>query len=150
MTPTSSAAHSAPGDRAEATVKVLVYSDDVNTREKVRLAIGRRPAAGLPRVHVQECATEPAVLTMMNEGGIDLAVLDGEAVPAGGMGICRQLKDEIYECPPVLVLTGRVQDNWLAAWSRADAAVAHPLDPVVLARVVADLLRQRLASAPAR
>ena len=43
----------------------------------------------------------------MDKGGIDLAILDGEAVPAGGMGICRQLKDEIYQCPPVLVLTGR-------------------------------------------
>lgn len=150
MTRTSSAADTAGDEQAGATVTVLVYSDDVTTREKVRLAIGRRPAAGLPRVRFQECATEPAVLTAMNVGDIDLAVLDGEAVPAGGMGICRQLKDEIYSCPPVLVLTGRVQDNWLAAWSRADAAVPHPLDPIVLARVVADLLRQRLASAPAR
>ena len=34
-------------------------------------------------------------------------VLDGEAQPAGGMGMCRQLKDEIHRCPPVLVLIGR-------------------------------------------
>ena len=48
------------------------------------------------------------------------------------MGIARQAKDEIYQCPPVLVLTGRSQDSWLATWSRADAAVPHPLDPFVL------------------
>ena len=43
----------------------------------------------------------------MDAGGIALAILDGEAAPAGGMGIAKQLKDEIFNCPPVLVLTGR-------------------------------------------
>ena len=124
---------------------VLVYSDDRNTREAVRTALGRRPAADLPRVEYIECATEPAVIRAMDAGGIDLAVLDGEAVPAGGMGICRQLKEEIYQCPPVLVLTGRPQDGWLATWSRAEAAVSHPLDPVALAETAAALLRPRAA-----
>ena len=68
----------------------------------------------------------------------------GEAVPAGGMGIARQLKDEIYRCPPLLVLTGRVQDNWLATWSRADGVVSHPLDPIELAETVIRLLRSRV------
>ncbi|MCW2818084.1 MAG: putative response regulatory protein [Marmoricola sp.] len=80
----------------------------------------------------------------MDSGAIDLAILDGEAAPAGGLGIAKQLKDEIFRCPPLLVLTGRVQDNWLATWSRADAAVAHPLDPVELAEAVIALLRPRL------
>ncbi|MEJ2578157.1 MAG: hypothetical protein P8Z68_03565, partial [Kineosporiaceae bacterium] len=78
-------------------------------------------------------------------GGLDVLVLDGEATPAGGMGLCRQLKDEIYDCPPVLVLTGRPQDAWLATWSQADAVVPHPLDPVALARSVAELARQQLS-----
>jgi DNA-binding response OmpR family regulator len=86
----------------------------------------------------------------MDRGGIDVAVLDGEAAPAGGMGICRQLKDEIYRCPPILVLIGRAQDGWLATWSRADGVVAHPLDPIAVADSVASLMRRRLASsAPA-
>jgi DNA-binding response OmpR family regulator len=123
---------------------VLVYSDDVNTREKVKLAVGRRPAPELPRVEFLECATEPAVIAALDAGGVDVVVLDGEAVPAGGMGICRQIKDEIYECPPVLILTGRPQDAWLANWSRADAAVPHPLDPIAVADAVAGLMRQRL------
>ena len=127
---------------------ILVYSDDVDARSKVRLAIGRRPAAELPRVEFLECATEPAVIAAVDRGGIDVVVLDGEAVPAGGMGICRQLKDEIYQCPPVLVLTGRPQDAWLATWSRADASVPHPLDPVELAEAVAGLMRKRLARLP--
>jgi DNA-binding response OmpR family regulator len=129
----------------ERSLTVLVYSDDRNTRAAVRTALGRRPAADLPRVEYIECATEPAVIRAMDAGGIDLAVLDGEAVPAGGMGICRQLKEEIYQCPPVLVLTGRPQDGWLATWSRAEAAVSHPLDPVALAETAAALLRPRAA-----
>jgi len=133
-------------DRVETSMKVLVYSDDVNTRNEVRLALGRRPAPELPRVEIFECATEPAVIAAMDAGGIDVVVLDGEAVPAGGMGICRQLKDEIYRCPPVLVLIGRVQDAWLATWSRADAVTAHPLDPIAVADAVASLMRRRLAT----
>lgn len=127
------------------TLAVLVYSDDVNTREAVKLAVGRRPEPELPRVRYLECATGPAVMRALDAGGIDVAVLDGEATPEGGMGICRQAKDEVYHCPPVLVLTGRPQDGWLAAWSRADAVVPHPLDPLVLARTVAELARRRLA-----
>jgi len=130
-------------------MKLLVYSDDPYTREKVRLAVGRRPAADVPEVDWLECATEPAVIAALDAGGVDVAILDGEAVPAGGMGIARQAKDEIYQCPPILVLTGRVDDNWLAAWSRAEAAVPHPLDPMVLASAVAGLMRMRLARTPA-
>jgi hypothetical protein len=62
------------------------------------------------------------------------------------MGLCRQLKDEIFSCPPVLVLTGRPQDGWLAAWSRADLAVPHPLDPMAVAGALAELGRRASAS----
>jgi hypothetical protein len=57
------------------------------------------------------------------------------------MGLARQLKDEVYHCPPVLVLVARPQDAWLATWSRADAAVAAPVDPVALAETATTLLR---------
>ena len=131
----------APADRP---LKVLVYSDDVNTRQQVILALGRRPHPDLPELTYVEVATEPVVIQHMDGGAIDLAILDGEAVPAGGMGIAKQLKDEIYQCPPVLVLTGRPQDAWLATWSRAEAAVSHPIDPLRLAEAVIGLLRPRV------
>ncbi len=127
----------------EEVLTILLYSSDRNTRENVRLAIGRKVASDLPPVRVVEVATQPAVLTSMDAGGIDLAVLDGEAVP-GGMGLCRQLKDEIVRCPPILVLTGRADDAWLATWSRADGVVPHPVDPIRLPAVVAGLLRPRV------
>ena len=133
----------------ESTMTVLVYSDDRTTREKVRLAVGRRPAADLPRVEFLECATAPAVLEALEAGGVGVVVLDGEAAPVGGLGLARQIKDEIYRCPPVLVLIGRPQDGWLAAWSQADLAVPHPLDPIAVADVVAELGRRVGASTPA-
>jgi DNA-binding NtrC family response regulator len=137
-TPSSAAAGSS--------FKVLVYSHDANTRNEVMFALGRRPHPDLPMLEYVEVATEPVVIAHMDTGEIDLAILDGEAVPAGGMGIAKQLKDEIYNCPPVLVLTGRPQDAWLATWSRAEAAVPHPIDPLQLAEAVTRLLRPRVRS----
>ncbi|MGW7071398.1 hypothetical protein ACWGII_31490 [Streptomyces sp. NPDC054855] len=127
------------------TATVLVYSDNASTREQVRLATGRRPAADVPAVEFIECATLPAVLKELDRGGVDVCVLDGEATPVGGMGVCRQLKDEIFRCPPVLLLMGRPQDAWLATWSRAEAAVTLPVDPVEFANSLASLLRDKLA-----
>lgn len=129
---------------ADATTTVLVYSDDADTRAKVRMAIGRRPAAGLPRVEFLECATEPAVFSALDEGRVDVGVLDGEAWPSGGMGICRQAKDEVFRCPPFVVIVGRREDGWLATWSRAEAVTTHPIEPRALAEAVAGLIRQRL------
>lgn len=126
------------------TLNVLLYSDDVDTREAVRLAVGRRAARDLPEITWLERATHDAVVSSAGAGGIDLMILDGEAAKSGGMGLCRQLKDEIYNCPPVLVLTGRVQDAWLASWSQADAVVPHPLDPIAVNAAVADLIRTQV------
>ncbi|HEY5844481.1 MAG TPA: hypothetical protein VIU87_24005 [Mycobacterium sp.] len=121
-------------------VRVLVYSDNARTREQVMLALGKRIHPELPELSYLEVATAPVVIQQMDKGGIDLAILDGEATPVGGMGIAKQLKDEITNCPPILVLTGRPDDAWLANWSRAEAAVPHPIDPIRLGDAVVGLL----------
>lgn len=126
------------------TLRVLVYSDDSDVRQQVILGLGKRIHPDLPELEYVEVATEPVVWQQLDAGLIDLAILDGEATPAGGMGIARQMKDEIYDAPPVLVLVGRPQDNWLATWSRADGAVSHPLDPIELSAAVLRLLRSRV------
>ena len=126
---------------------VLVYSDDRNVRQQVLSSVGRRPDPQLAPVEFTECATEPMVISQASAKKFDLLILDGEAVPAGGMGIARQLKDELFGCPPILVLIGRPQDAWLATWSRADAVVPHPLEPIAVARAVSALLRRRSDSA---
>lgn len=125
-------------------LRVLVYSDDRTVREAVVLALGTRPDPDLPELAFVEVATAPVVIERLDAGGVDLAILDGEATPAGGMGIAKQLKDEIDPCPPILVLIGRADDAWLANWSRAEATVAHPIDPLRLAETAVALLRTRL------
>lgn len=123
------------------TLRVLVYSSNAGTREQVRLALGTRIHPELPELSYTDVATGPMVVQLMDAGGFDLVILDGEASPVGGMGIAKQLKDEIANCPPVLVLTGRADDAWLAKWSRAEAAVPQPIDPIRLADAVVGLLR---------
>jgi hypothetical protein len=59
----------------------------------------------------------------VDAGGIDVCVLDAEAAPTGGMGISRALKNEIQDCPHILLLVARHDDRWLARWSLADAVV---------------------------
>lgn len=129
--------------RTPASLRVLLYSDDATVRAGVRSALGDRVHPDLPPLEYVEVATPPMVIAHMDAGDIDLAILDGEAAPAGGLGIAKQLKDEIDPCPPILVLTGRADDAWLASWSRAEAVVSRPIDPLRLAREVVRVLRSR-------
>lgn len=122
-------------------MRILLYSDDITVRDAVRAAVGRRPARDVAVESWHECATRPAVVEAVENNDFDLLILDGEAAPAGGMGVCRQLKSEIYDCPPALVIVGRAQDGWLAAWSLADRVIARPLDPIALAEAVASFGR---------
>lgn len=129
---------------SEKNLIIALYSDDSSVRSSVISALGRRVSAELPEHKIIEFATGPALrLYLDSKGSADLFILDGEAVPEGGMGMARQLKDEVFNCPPVLVITGRVQDNWLASWSKADDVVIHPIDPFTLASKVAALLQTR-------
>src|SRR4051812_29563805 len=108
--------------------KVLVYSDDPAFRDAIRLAVGRRPAPDLERVEFVEALTGPDVLDAVDGGGIDVAIIDGEARPVGGIGLAKQLKDELEDCPPVLLFVARKDDAWLAQWSLADAILRLPVD----------------------
>ncbi len=122
--------------------QIVLYSDNSSVRESVVTALGRRCATDLPEHEVHEFATGPALRAFVDERAIiDLFILDGESAPEGGLGIARQLKDEVFECPPVLVITGRKEDAWLAAWSLAEASVIHPIDPFTLTDTAARLLR---------
>ena len=131
---------------------IIVYSDDASVRAAIIAALGKRVAADMPEHQIQEFATGPALRAFVDRKSVsgelraDLFILDGEAVPEGGMGVARQLKDEVFNCPPVLLITGRREDAWLAAWSRAEASVIHPIDPFTLANTVADLLRTQTAA----
>lgn len=130
-------------------IRVVVYSHDSSVRSAVISALGRKIAADLPAHEILEFATAPALRVFVDRPDLagnfkaDLFILDGEAVPEGGMGVARQLKDEVFNCPPVLLIIGRKEDAWLAAWSRAESVVTHPIDPFTLAQSAADLLRKQ-------
>lgn len=128
---------------------ILVYSENPAVRERIRFAIGRRPSPGLGRISYVETDSGEATVAAVDAGGIDLCILDGESWPTGGMGVSRQLKNEVANCPAVLLLVGRRDDAWLAKWSQADAVLEHPLDPVAAAAVVARLLTERAGRPPA-
>ncbi len=108
-------------------IRILLYSDDANTREKVRMAVG--PHSAGRRIEWVETATHEGTVMQADTESFDLMILDGEAAKSGGMGLARQFKHELFACPPIMVLVGRMSDAWLATWSEAEAAVAHPLDP---------------------
>jgi DNA-binding response OmpR family regulator len=132
---------------SETKKQIIVYSDDSSVRASIVSALGRRVAVDLPEHEIHEFATGSALRAFVDGKSVggasraDLFILDGEAAQEGGMGMARQLKDELFNCPPVLVITGRKEDAWLAAWSMAEASVVHPIDPFTLAKTAAQLLR---------
>jgi DNA-binding response OmpR family regulator len=127
----------------EESMRILVFSHKPEVRESIINAIGRKPAADLGKVAFVEVSGIADVLSEMDAGQVDLAILDGEAQPTGGIGLTRQLKNEITDCPPIIVAVRRKDDRWLATWSQADAVLVHPLDPLTAAETVADVLRAR-------
>jgi DNA-binding response OmpR family regulator len=129
-------------DLTDADYTVLIYSDDPEVRDRIRLAIGTRPAADLT-VEFVDAASYDECIRIIDEYAIDLLVLDGEARPAGGIGIARQLHDELIETPPIVVVIARSADRWLAAYAKVDAVLTHPLDPVETGATVAGLLREQ-------
>lgn len=128
---------------------VLVYATEEVVRDQIRMAIGRSPAAGVDDVIYVIAEDAPTAIAEVDAGAIDLLVLDGEAWPTGGLGLCRQLKNEVVPCPPTIVLIGRRDDRWLGQWSQADAVLMHPIDAIELARTAVRLLTNPVAAAAA-
>ena len=134
-------------------INIVLYSDDSTVRAAVTSALGRSLSPEMGEHQIREFATADALRLYVDgikpdsTNPVDIFILDGEAAPEGGMGVARQLKDEVFNCPPVLLLVARKEDAWLAAWSRAEASVTHPVDPFTLANTVADLVRTHHAAA---
>jgi len=120
---------------------LAVFSDDRELRAELHLALGDLLADDLPPVRVVEFATAPALVDALDAGGIDCAILDGEAKPLGGMGLCHQVRDEVQKPPPLVLLVARPVDAWLATWALADAVAPLPVDPLTLPEMVAGVIR---------
>ncbi len=121
---------------------IVVYSDDQTVRSAITSALGKK-LPGESREHkVVDFATADALRLYLSEKRpVNLFILDGEAVPEGGMGLAHALKDELIDCAPIMVIIARPQDSWLATWSGAEAVISHPIDPFTLGSKVAGLLK---------
>ena len=130
-------------------LSIAIYSDDSSVRQAILKALGQRLSSSFPENLIHEFATADALKlfalgkSSLGKSKVDLFILDGEAVPEGGLGVARQLKDEIFNCPPIMVLVAREQDAWLAGWSRAEGVVTHPVDPFTLAKTAINLLSSK-------
>ena len=130
-------------------LSIAIYSDDSSVRQAISKALGQRLSSSFPENLIHEFATADALKlfalgkSSLGKAKVDLFILDGEAVPEGGLGVARQLKDEIFNCPPIMVLVAREQDAWLAGWSRAEGVVTHPVDPFTLAKTAVNLLSSK-------
>lgn len=129
-------------------ITVLVYSQHPQVRAEVRSAVGRRAAGELGRIEWVECSNYSQVRNELDGGDVALAILDGDAQPTGGVGLSRQFKNEITNCPPIIVLLLRPQDKWLATWAQADAVIVRPVDPVTTATTVREVLERAAATIP--
>src|SRR5919107_1452755 len=105
---------------------VLLYSNDAAVRDRIRLAIGSRPAADLT-IEFVDASTWEECRRLLDEYEIDLMILDGEASPSGGLCIARQTKDEYADPPPTCVVIARAADRWLAAYAQVDETLVYPL-----------------------
>lgn len=127
----------------EASVNVLVYSGDRTRRAEIMAGVGRRPAKGAPTITWFEAATEFGVYDLLQKEDFSLMIFDGETGKVGGMGLAKQIKDEVEGAPPVLLLIARQQDEWLGRWSQAEGLVSYPIEPRVIQSKVAELLQVR-------
>jgi DNA-binding NarL/FixJ family response regulator len=127
---------------------VLLYSDDPQVRDQMRLAVGTRPAADLA-VKFVDASTHGECVRLVDDYEVDLMLLDGEASPAGGIGVARQVKDDHSDAPLTCVVIARAADRWLAAYAEVDATLVYPLDPVTTGQTVAALLHTGGAAAAA-
>ena len=109
------------------TVKILVFSDDKDRRHAVISGIGLRASKDTPRIEWVEAATAFGVRDTFD--GDDFAAL------------IQDLQETRDDVPPIIFLTARVQDDWLATWAGAAATVADPIDPIILQETLADVLR---------
>lgn len=136
------------GNEASTKLQIAIYSDDSSVRQSVRKSLGSQLATDLPPHVITEFATAPALRSHVDSGKpFDLYILDGEAVPEGGLGVAKQLKDEVFNCGVVVVLVGRKSDAWLAGWSRAEGVISHPIDPFTVASTVAEIFRKSRVTA---
>ncbi|MGB8195589.1 MAG: response regulator [Acidimicrobiales bacterium] len=118
---------------------VLLASDLASLRRELRATLEG------PDLFIEEAANGPDVIKRVEEGGVDLVVLDLQIGAMGAMAICMELRhEESYGAADpvsVLMLLDRRPDVFLARRSGAEGFLVKPLDPQRLRSAVRALLR---------
>ncbi|MDC4232936.1 hypothetical protein M3T53_04320 [Actinomyces sp. B33] len=125
---------------SEQSVRVLVFSDDVDTRQAVIDGVGVRASKDSPSIEWTQAATPFGVRELIEGRRHDLMILDADASKEGGMSVARDLENTIEDLPPFILLISRQQDEWLATSFGAAATVLAPIDPLALQETVAEVL----------
>lgn len=130
-----------PSDPDTSSVLVVVAEPDESARVVSALGLRRDLAVTAVR-SIAEARPHLAAA--------DVLVVDGDLRPKGGYSWLYELGGEAEleggKRPPAVVLTDRTTDEFLVAWSKAEAQVSKPVDPFALARAVAELAARRFAS----
>ncbi len=126
---------------SENKLSVLVFSGDSSTRKAVIEGVGRRPARDLPTLEWLEAATADGAEAMFRTEQPGLLILDAETTKEGGLSVARRLEDRFDSIPPIVMITARPQDKWLADWAGAAEMILLPLDPLELQETVGRALR---------
>ena len=125
-------------------MKTLLISPDPKVREWMALAV-RSAARGVgEEFETLEAQDGVSGIAMAWRELPDVVVADEIASRAGAFAVALDLKGSDPAFPgAVIVILERIQDEWLARWSGADAWFVKPFDPFELAKTVVRLLRER-------
>ncbi len=119
------------------------FSATIRTsRQAVINGVGLRASKDTPRIEWVEAATAFGVRDAFDQQDFAMLILDAETKKEGGMSVAQDLRETRDGVPPIVFLTARPQDEWLATWAGAAAVVADPIDPIILQETVADVLRR--------
>jgi DNA-binding response OmpR family regulator len=126
-------------------VLVVIAEKDPHDLEALRAAFEA------PDCEVLAALDGRVAVTLTRERKPEAVVLAASLGSMGGFAASREIKTsaelgEISE-PKVVVLIERAADAWLAGWSRCDAWLVKPIDPVDAADKVRELIEKQPAGA---
>jgi DNA-binding response OmpR family regulator len=119
-------------------VKVLLISSEPDLRASMASAVrSLQRAVGEP-LELLEAADGVKGLALAWRHLPEVVVADEITSRAGAFAVARDLKGGAPPFPGrVVILLDRAQDEWLAAWSGADAWFVKPVNPFELADTLA-------------
>jgi DNA-binding response OmpR family regulator len=123
-------------------VKVLLVSADAKVRETMELTVrGVKRAIGDHPIEFLEAKDGLQGMRMAWRHDPDVVVADEITSRAGAFALAKDLTGSV---PPhrarIVILLDRPQDEWLAAWSAADAWFVKPVNPFELADTLTGFL----------